>query len=302
MATFSPTDAALEGFRIAREKPRMVLTWAAVYLVVTAIMAFLLITFAGDALMALRAAEQSGDADPAMAFQFFSKVAPVSLLGLVVTTVFVAASYRAILRPEDDRYAYLRFGGDELRLMLLALIFVGLWMGVTFVTVMAVGILAVAVGFMAGSGGQLGAGIVALLGVLLSLAVLPALVWLWVRLSLAWPETFATRRLHVFHSWRLTKGHFWRLLGAYVLAIILALIVMLLGLIIYAAVAAILTGGDLTAVGQVFEPDMSSTAAYFTPAMLIYTFFAGLLGPLQYLIMFAPGAVAYRQLAGGVEP
>jgi hypothetical protein len=293
MAAFSPTDAALEGFRLAREKPRMVAVWAAVYLVVTAIMAFLLISFAGDALMALRAAEQTGEADPSVALAFFTKVAPISLLGLIVTTVFVAASYRVILRPEDSRYAYLRFGGDELRLMLLSLIFVGLWMGVTFAAVMAIGILAAVVGMAAGSGG---AGVIALIGVLAGLAVLPVFVWLWVRLSMAWPETFADRKLHVFHSWRLTKGNFWRLLGAYVLAIILALIVMLLGLIIYAAVAAILTGGDLSAVGQVFEPDMSSTAAYFTPAMLIYTFFAGLLGPLQYLIMFAPGAVAYRQL------
>jgi hypothetical protein len=293
MSAFSPTDAALEGFRLAREKPRMVAAWAGVYLVVTAIMAFLLISFAGDALMALRAAEETGQADPSVAMAFFTKVAPISLLGLIVTTVFVAASYRVILRPEDSRYAYLRFGGDELRLMLLSLIFVGLWMGVTFVAVMAIGILAGVVGMAAGSGG---AGVIALIGVLAGLAVLPVMVWLWVRMSMAWPETFADRKLHVFHSWRLTKGAFWPLLGSYVLAIILALIVMLLGLIIYAAVAAILTGGDLAAVGKVFEPDMSSTAAYFTPAMLIYTFFAGLLGPLQYLIMFAPGAVAYRAL------
>src|SRR5690606_7555076 len=109
---------------------------------------------------------------------------------------------------------------------------------------------------------------------------------------------FAEQRLRLFESWRLTRGKFWRLFGAYLLAGILALLVVVLGLVIYAAVAAVLTGGDISGVGQVFQPNMSSAGAYFTPAMIIYTAFAGILGAMQYVIMFAPGAVAYRALAG----
>ena len=50
--------AALEGFRFAREQPRVVLWWAAVYLVVTALLNILLVTFAGD-VMSTRLAESS---------------------------------------------------------------------------------------------------------------------------------------------------------------------------------------------------------------------------------------------------
>ncbi|HYG25546.1 MAG TPA: hypothetical protein VD906_01425, partial [Caulobacteraceae bacterium] len=64
MATFSPTDAALEGFRIAREKPRVLLVWAAVNFVVSALVGLLLILLFGERLAELDAASQSGQFGP----------------------------------------------------------------------------------------------------------------------------------------------------------------------------------------------------------------------------------------------
>lgn len=302
MATFSPTDAALEGFRITREKPRLLLRWAVVYTLATLLSTVLLITYAGDTLMALRAAEESGETDPAFAVQALLKLLPLSLLGLVFTSVIGAASFRVILRPEDDRFAYLRLGADEWRLVLLTLMFIALWIGATFVVVLALGIVGAIIGAIAAVAmGEGALEMVAALGALISLAVFPVWVWLLVKFSLAWPMTFAERRIQLFRSWRVTRGHFWRLFGAYLLAVILAVVVFALVLVIYAGVAAVVTGGDLAAVGAVFGPDMSSAATYFTLPMVIYTVFVGAIGPLQYLILFAPAAIAYRDLAAGVE-
>lgn len=50
-----------------------------------------------------------------------------------------------------------------------------------------------------------------------ALGVFVFLIWLAVRLSLASPLTFDTRRVRVFGSFALTRGRFWSLLGAYLL-------------------------------------------------------------------------------------
>ena len=52
-----------------------------------------------------------------------------------------------------------------------------------------------------------------------TLGVLGVAVFVVVRLSLAPVATFAERRLVVFESWSLTRGHFWQLFAAYALAV-----------------------------------------------------------------------------------
>jgi glucan phosphoethanolaminetransferase (alkaline phosphatase superfamily) len=126
-------------------------------------------------------------------------------------------------------------------------------------------------------------------------------IWVAVRLSLSGPATFAERHIRVFESWILTRGVFWRLLGAYVLSLALVIVVMLLALVIYAAIAAVMLGGDLSQIGKVFQPDTSSLTSYFTPAMLIYLVFGAFLGALQNAVIYAPPAVAFRELHGPVE-
>ena len=51
LTTFSPTDAALEGFRIAREKPRVLMVWAVVNLVISVVMALVLVGAFGQTLV-----------------------------------------------------------------------------------------------------------------------------------------------------------------------------------------------------------------------------------------------------------
>ncbi|HEX6861134.1 MAG TPA: hypothetical protein VF138_13160 [Caulobacteraceae bacterium] len=298
MATFSPTDAALEGFRIAREKPRAMLLWAAVNFVVSLLVGVLMIAMFGPMLAELEAMSQAGSADPSEAMAVFERMAPLYAvmlpIGLLVLSVFTAAAYRAVLRPSDSRYGYLRLGRDEMRLILLMLIYVGLAIGFTF-------LLTLAAGLLAAGAAVAGGGIGALLGVIIGLVAIGLIVLVSVRLSLAGPMTFAEGRLRVFESWTLTRGNFWRLLGVYVLAIILVIVVFLLALIIYVALATVVAGGDIAAAGGVFQPDTTSVANYFTTAMVIYLVFAAFLSALQNAVLNAPPAVAYRELSGATR-
>lgn len=295
MATFSPTDAAFEGFRITRDKPAALAIWAIASLAAGVVMALAMIAFFGPVLMEL----QDPPDDPERAMELTRQLAPfyalMAPLGLVIMSVWAAAVYRVVLRPQDRGLGYMKLGGDELRLALLAVIYVLLAMGFFFAVVLVVGVLA---GVAAAVAGPFGA----VVGVLLGLAVFPLFVWVSVRLSLAGPMTFAERRLRVFASWRLTKGHFWPLLGAYALSLVMMFLIAALGLVLYAVIAVVLTGGNFAAAGRVFEPDMSSIAAYFTPSLLVYMVFGSFLGAVQYALIYAPGAVAYRDLAQvGVE-
>src|SRR6185437_7933517 len=70
MATFSPTDAALEGFRITRERPRVMLIWSLANLVVSTVMALGLIAMFGPMLAEIENVNAGGD-DPAQALAMF---------------------------------------------------------------------------------------------------------------------------------------------------------------------------------------------------------------------------------------
>lgn len=291
MTAFSATDAAFEGFRVTREKPKALLIWALFYLVVSMIMPMVMILMGGQDLVALEAKANSANADPAEVMAAFRALAPLYAvllpIGLGVQAVLAAAVYRAVLRPEDTSVGYLRLADDEWRLMALTVIYFFLAIGSVAVTALVGGVVA---GVAAAATGS------ALVGVALSIFLLGMLVYVAVRLSLAPVITFAERRIAVFDSWNMTRGQFWPLFGTYVLSIAMVVVVVLLAMTIFAAVAAILMGGDIAAVGRVFTPDLSSLKAYYTPPMIAYTIFGGVLNAVYFAVLVAPAAVIYRSL------
>jgi hypothetical protein len=110
--------------------------------------------------------------------------------------------------------------------------------------------------------------------------------------------TFAERRLRVFESWRLTKGRFWRLLGCYGLAVVLMLPIYMVMMTLYFAVTFAFSGGDVgRAMGEIAQPDMTSVAAYFNPARIVYLVLAGAMGGVLNAVMYAPAAAVYREIA-----
>jgi hypothetical protein len=298
MPAFSLTDAAFEGFRLTRERPGVVGAWAVLYGLMSVLTGLVMIATVGPQFATLRdAARSGGPTDPAEAMRQFRILAPffASILPFVLVfwSVLTCAVYRAILMPEQGGFGRIRLGADEFRMMGLTVI---LWF-LAFVTIFLSALVAGIGVMVAAASGPLAG----FLGNLISVGSLGITVWVWVRLSLAGPMTFLTGEIHVFRSWSLTHGHFWRLAWTYGLALILAAVVTLLALVIFTATAGVfvtMSGRPLSDIAKVFETDTASLAAYFTPAQVLYQAFWAVLQVVVYAVLLSPAAVIYASLTG----
>ena len=198
-----------------------------------------------------------------------------------------------MLRPGEGRWAFLRLSGDELRQLLLFLLMIAVGIGAEIVLIIAAAIVGVGLALALAAAGLSGAHWAIVIMVVLCYA---ALAYFGVRLSLASPLTFDSRRVDLFGSWALTRGRFWKLLGAYLLVYLLVIIVGLLVLTISVVLGAV-AGGGLGAAGtMLFHPDTSSLAAYFTPARLLFTLIWAAASALLWPLMLMPAPEIYRQL------
>jgi hypothetical protein len=298
MDQFSATDAALAGFRAAREKPRAVAVWAGIMAVLSFIVAIVAISTFGDKLTALASAVE-GDPDPKTTMAAMSGLWPLflgSMLYVLVTnSVLLAAVNRLILRPRDEAGAYLRLGADELRQAAVQVLLYLVLFGAYFVGVVFVALL----GKMGGAVG--GAGLGVLLGVLAGLALVAGLVLLSVRLSFVSTLAFDTGRIDLRASWDMTRGRFWQLFGTYLIATVLAVVVyLLLFVMIYAVttIATIAMGGGLAAAGDALRGEASTLKELFSVSGVIRALLSGLMSVLVSLIVFAPAPTIYAQLRG----
>ncbi len=298
MASFSSSEAAFEGFRLTREHPRAVLGWALAYFVVTLAIAILTIVWAGKDLVVLHALGEATNPDPDQMLRVFQKLTPYFLVVLPAQAVFFAvlncAIYRAVLRPGEGGLGYVRLGPDEFRMVALSIILFLLWLFAIFLVVFIVSL-------AAGTLGAFGGDLAAFLGAMVGAGALSAAIWVLVRLSLAGPMTFDQGRLVVFGSWGFTRGAFWPLVGAYTLAFLLGVVILVLMAVISSAligVTVMVTGGTLASVGQSFESDVSSVRAFLTVPTLLSQALTSAMITVYYVIILSPSAIAYQGLAG----
>jgi hypothetical protein len=126
--------------------------------------------------------------------------------------LFVAmwtAAQRAVLRPSEGGIAFIRLGMDEIRMLILMIVlsiifYVGLVIAIIAIIIVAAIVYAAA-----------GADVGVALGIFGACVVLGVLVWLQVRLSLAFPLTLLRGDIVIRESWHLTRGRFWSLFAAY---------------------------------------------------------------------------------------
>jgi hypothetical protein len=292
MNRFSPSDAALEGFRVTRENPRTFAWWAGASFLVSVAGAIITVNMPADVRHALETLGAEETPDGKTLLDAFITASPLFLMGLALGSIMAAAVYRVIFRHEDSRFGYLRLGLDELRLMLLTVVFYFLSVFLVAAAVFGAVILA-AIGSFAGSGAAYIAGLGGLI-FLLGLAL-----FILVRLSLALPATFAEKRLRFWESWVLTRGSFWPLLGAYLLATICMIVVGALALILFCAIAGailLMTGGQLSDIAAILHPDETSIRAYLQPGVIAYMIVGSIFSALSNAVIAAPGAVVYRGL------
>lgn len=91
---FSATEAALEGFRIGRHKPMVMLSWAAASLAISLLSSLAMVGMFGGALNELTEAQGAG-ADPGAALGAMAVLGKVYLflipVALVIAAVFTTA-------------------------------------------------------------------------------------------------------------------------------------------------------------------------------------------------------------------
>ncbi|MCW4462612.1 hypothetical protein OK349_12920 [Sphingomonas sp. BT-65] len=204
----------LEGaFGVFREHFTAVAIWAGIYL-------------AGNIAMLLTMAPMMTAAmDPATAADpnaVMAAMGPVWLLNLVLALVGVVlytAAMRSVLRPDAGGLAFLRVGMDELRMIVLTILF--------FIGSVILFFLASLVLGLFGAGVAMGSespALTFLVSLLIGLVVFGLAIYFIIRFSLAFPLTLHRGEFVIGEAWRLSRGHFWTLFGAALVVVVIGFI------------------------------------------------------------------------------
>ncbi|WP_296595965.1 hypothetical protein [Phenylobacterium sp.] len=278
MTRFSPSDAAMEGFRLTKEHPGVMLAWSAVYFGGILLIAMVMMATLGPQFIALARKGQLNASDLDTVSDLLAASWPAFILVLMMTallmSIIAGGVMRLVLRPEEHGFAHLKIGRTELKLTAANLVCIGLY---------AVSVI-VGVIFTAGAAqaGSVGAALAIILVVAFG-------CWIGVRLSLLLPTVFETGQVSLRLAWERTKGHFWQLFGMIVLSVIFYVIVWILFSIISFAIVEI-SGGEaaMQDIGRLTP--LTAIAAMITLVMQL------LLQVLQIVMIYGPFAVAYRDL------
>lgn len=211
----------------------------------------------------------------------------------LVAGVQLAAAYRAVLRPAEVGFGYLKLGADEFRQIVLLLVFSVIYLllwGLPFALAVA-----------AHAVGDLDTPAAVALYLLAGVVALALSIWIGVRLSLAPPMTLATGRLQLGRSWALTRGRFGGLLGMYALTIVFAI---MLSVVTEAACDLIAAGAGLTAL-SLHEPEAFDFAAWSGVMLVGATTYVVVYVASQAILLavfYVPQATAYAEILADGEP
>jgi len=297
MAEFSVPEALSVGGGLIARRPLAVLVWGALPIVVVVP---LLLAFAGTLFAIIVQASKAGGDQTAIAASILPEIGGLLLfvflaliLLWVLGAVTTAAAYRAVLRPEQSAFGYLRFGGEELWLMavsfVMGLVFFGV--GLAFAIPQSIVNLAVM-----NSGVQAQVSAAALFG-LLRYGVT---IWLWLRLSMALPMTFADGKFHLFESWALTRGHTVQLLVFCILAALILVGIELVAFVLVIGGGFLMAGGALRAAfasPQAFFANPQAVIAALGPVLVLWTLMLVVISGVSTALFRAPFAHIYRRLA-----
>jgi hypothetical protein len=280
--TFSPSEAALSVFELAKRQPQFVLRFCIIY----ALFFMILCTLAGglgvgEALLkfvALAEVNKNPDREVVRSVLELANTGITIMLifGLIAGVLTSGMGLRKAMRDEDAGLFGLQFGGDEARLLASMLLIWAILTGVSIIVLVV--------------GGAVSMGNVNVLTCFFVAAIVLA-TFVGLRLSLYAVLSIANRSIDVVKSWHETKGQTWRLLGAYLLwgliAYLLTLVVQTIGIF-----GASLLGTKIVAVIP------ATLAEFVTPGWLLYALIYGLVAGFGNLGSICIGAYAWHQMRG----
>lgn len=315
MATFSVSAALGSGFRLIVRRPVSLLAWGLAFHILVGVPVILLFTWAAPDFFNLfhsamdRAAQDPEHPfNPALMMPLQGKLMLLQPLLMLVTmlagAILTGAVFRAVLEPRNRGFFGLRLGAQELWLALLGVVFAILMVLVMLAIALVCGILGVALSaaLAAAHASQVWTGVAWIVVCAIGVVVM---LWVLLRLSMAFPMTFAEREFRLFESWRLTKGHTWSLFFlALLLFIVLALIVVVIDLALVATVfGGLHSFADWPRHAEHFhdffrQPRdvlLRAAAPWIAVVLIVGSWLRGALSA----ITLAPWASAYEGLSGG---
>lgn len=306
MAHLNVGSAATAGFRLIAQKPVAVIVWGFVYMLLSvAMMALFFALGAGEFFQKALQVQPGSAPDPKEMMASMSRLQTINPLiqigSLVARAILYTAVFRAVLRPQDSGFFYLRLGKSELWQALLIFV-MAILIALMFIPA---GLIGAAIGF----GGWAAASAWVphpwtgwIQGLAITVAVIAALwgvVWAALRLSLAGPMTFDQGTFRLFESWSLTRGHGVQL---FLVFLLLMLIMFGVGLLIdlvflagfFAAMGGV--GFDPEAMAAMFRQPFSTWWPVVAPWAIVGVVVGSVVTGLVTAIFLAPWADAYRQL------
>lgn len=296
MAEISIGGAVGEGFTLIRTRFLTVLAWGLLPISITLISMLLLGSIMTQAFGQIAQQAKLGASAAAPNLQGMMQAQALNYLlnfvSLFVNAVVSCAVFRAVLRPEQSRFAYLRFGLPEL-LLALFLIGVGIALGVGLVVAMIPIVIVIMVLTMSHL-----IAVAIIVGVLLGVAAFVALVYAGLRLSLVGPMLVDEGQLQPTEAWKLTKGK----VGSLLAIGLLLFLILIVGEVILALVLGAIGFGTLAAMAGGLQnlPNLAhDPATLFAKLMPLFIGLAVLFIPIAgcaSAIVSAPWARAYRDL------
>lgn len=215
------------GFRLIRRRPGAVLAWGTIYTVASAALAYGQLRLIGpmDPTMTGQAALEGLGRGVGVQLLF-------DVLSMLLSAVLSAAVFRAVLWPQDRGLASIRLGMDEARLMGLTLIVYVLSIVAGIVGMLGFAFLVSLISFVVGDS----PGVATTFATLVMAGLMGLIVFLLVRLSVVYPLVLVRQRISLDAGWELTRGHFWSLLGGYVLAGLAMIVPVALALLAFAVI------------------------------------------------------------------
>jgi hypothetical protein len=294
------TDFALEGFRIIRERPQLVLYWVFLCLIKVAGGMAVISLMAGPQMMEMQRLfpeimEKAND--PAFSDKLDAVMQTVLPANLVVFLgwqlidgILFAAIMRAVNKSVPYRFGYLTLGPEAWRMaltnLLVWVLLLVILFGLTFLVLIILSV----------TQGEPGLALIA--SFVGTLGIVFALLWAWVRLSLSWAATADKGRLAIAEGLKLTRNQAGTLFRGYALSALLGLVVTYLVQIIFTLAALGIKGGGLSQLAATHAPDTTSLETLMQPDSLIFIVVSAVSMPLSASLTIGATAAAYRQLKG----
>jgi hypothetical protein len=294
MATISVGSAVTGGFSLIRREPVAVAIWAVLLLGFSVLRLLIYLPFYGA--LAAQMGQTGGAPNIQALLPQIQQAQALGLLlgivGLALNTALACAVFRAILRPEDRGFAYLKFGSAELFLFIFTIGAVIVFSIGLLMLLIPIGIVIGIAAAASGNGGAAGASIVVLIGMLFVFAIM---IYFALRLSLLGPLMVDENEFRIGEAWALTHG---KVGSLFLIGFMLFVMLVVAELVTFGVGTAVLFAsvGGIGNLSGAFLQSGSAILAHFAPVIAVVGLLFAVLIAVFLPVAFAPWALAYRDL------